>query len=61
MAGVPAAGQLLAQAFASGGDEGKSASQVAGLFRDAIETCCALAVGTHTTPAGTVSPITGLS
>ena len=61
MTGVPAAGQLLAQAFASGGDSGKSASEVASKFRDAIETCCGLAVGTHTTPAMTVTPITGLS
>ena len=61
MAGVSAAGSLLAQAFSSGGDEGKSASEVASGFRDAIETCLGLAVGTHTTPAGTISPITGLS
>ena len=58
MAGVSAAGGLLAQAF---GPNSKNASDVATKFKDAIETCCGLAVGTHTTPAGTVSPIKGLS
>ena len=61
--GVPPASTLLAQAFSTAGEEGKSASEVASDFRDAIETCCGLATGTHTV-AGTppvVQPITGLS